>query len=828
MSIYRRRYQALLTAFWLVLMVAIWFSFAPMQAGGQATYVIVAGQSMEPNLRYGDLVVVHKVADYRVGDVIAYDNADIDRYVIHRIIDKKRGRLILQGDNNTWVDQYEPTSQEVIGKLWLHLPRFGIYMQKIREPIFMAIFAGIIGSMVAATLFVSKQREKQHMTDNSKRTELTIRKWLAKLSQNSPLKKLRERLKSIRSEKIEILPAGQSPDQHNLSGQRRNETETLFFALAVVAFLSFMLGILSFTRPAIKIVSDDVNYQHLGFFSYSAVAPAGVYDTTTIRSGEPIFPTLTCSINVAFNYTLAAAQLENIRGIYQMTAFLIHPQSGWQRTVPLQGQTPFTGNVFDTQAELNLCEIVKLIEGVEELTSARPGSYLLSIDPRVSITGSVAGRALDSTFEPNLVFQYDRTQFYLVGQSEEPGPLNPSTSGTLHKEKNVPNTLALFGTELSVPVLRTVSVIGLVFSLSGLFVLWLQLENISRTDHNAFVRMKYDPLVIDVEESGLRESTRIIEVNSIDNLAKLAEKQNTMILHKSQGNVDNYLVHVDELSYVYSQIKRQPEIITGSMQDFRIDLQQGLDRGEFQMYYQPIVSLVNGQIVAVEALLRWQHPQRGMIPAGDFIQMAETTGEIGKLDEWAMQVACTQLKGWQDAGVDLKLALNLSNYNLDREPVELIQRVLRLTNADPSWLQIEIPETRITTQSSKSLQQLHTLREMGVNITIDDFVGQVALSSISQMPVSGVKIDRLLVKKMSNPIETDGIQRMIAVATTLGLNVVGKGVETDEEKVFLKKSGSQAQGFLLGRPMPAREIVEMVNLSQKSGGNRSGKKKPDR
>ena len=97
MSIYRRRYQALLTAFWLALMVAIWISFAPIQAGGQATFVIIAGQSMEPNFHYGDLVIVHKVADYQVGDVVAYDNADIDRYVIHRIIDEKARPLCVTG-----------------------------------------------------------------------------------------------------------------------------------------------------------------------------------------------------------------------------------------------------------------------------------------------------------------------------------------------------------------------------------------------------------------------------------------------------------------------------------------------------------------------------------------------------------------------------------------------------------------------------------------------------------------------------------------------------------------------------------------------------------
>jgi EAL domain-containing protein (putative c-di-GMP-specific phosphodiesterase class I) len=113
------------------------------------------------------------------------------------------------------------------------------------------------------------------------------------------------------------------------------------------------------------------------------------------------------------------------------------------------------------------------------------------------------------------------------------------------------------------------------------------------------------------------------------------------------------------------------------------------------------------------------------------------------------------------------------------------------------------------------------LKELGINITIDDFVGEVGLSSISQMPVSGVKIDRLLIKKMSNPAEAVAMQRMIAVATTLGLNVVGKGVETNEEKVFLADAGSQAQGFLLGRPVPAAEIVDLLQQAAMPVGSHS-------
>jgi EAL domain-containing protein (putative c-di-GMP-specific phosphodiesterase class I) len=754
--------------------------------------------------------------------VVAYKNADIDRFVIHRIIDIQRGRFLLQGDNNSWVDQYEPVSQEVLGKLWLHLPKFGLYMQKLREPFFMAFFAGLIGSMVAGTLFVSKQREKKSMEENSKKTELNIRKHLATLGQKINFEKFREKFNSRHSDDTEIILSGESPEQDN--PQRKNMLETFFFALAAVAFLSLMLGILSFTRPATQTVSDDVDYQHLGFFSYSASAPAGVYDSTTINSGEPIFPALTCSVNMTFNYTLVAASAENIAGSYELTAYLTHPQSGWQRTLPLQERSPFNGATFNTQADLNLCEIVRLIESVEEITAARQGSYLLSVNPQVQVTGLVEGRTLETSFDPRISFQYDRTQFYLAGQGDDGDPLKPSETSFLHNVKEIPNTLSFFGIKLNVPALRIIALVAFILSLSGLAVLGLQVENISRNDRQTFVRMKYDPLVIDVNQTGLNHNAPKIDVKSIDDLAKLAEKHNAMILHKARTDADQYLVHVEGYSYVYSQARQLPIDLPPDLESYRYEFQRGLDNGEFQVHYQPIVSLADGRITAVEALLRWQHPQRGMIPAGEFIRAAEMMGDIGKLDEWVMLMACKQLKAWQDAGLDLKLAVNLSVYQLDRDPAELVQRILQKTNADPGRLQIEIPEAKGSGYAPELLRQLQALREQGIDITMDDFAGEVALSAISRMPVNGVKIDRLLVKKMSDPADSLNIQQMIAVASTLGLNVVGKGVETDEEKVFLTKSGSSAQGFLLGRPVPAQEIAEML-LQNKNPDGKSRKQK---
>jgi EAL domain-containing protein (putative c-di-GMP-specific phosphodiesterase class I) len=272
-------------------------------------------------------------------------------------------------------------------------------------------------------------------------------------------------------------------------------------------------------------------------------------------------------------------------------------------------------------------------------------------------------------------------------------------------------------------------------------------------------------------------------------------------------------VNLNGHSYIYTQAKQSPEILSSEIEDFKYDFKRALNQGEFRVYYQPIVSLANGQVTAVEALLRWQHPERGIVPAADFIRMAEMTGDIGKLDELVLQAACKQLKDWREAGHELKLAVNLSNYSLDHELVDFVQRILQMTELDPQWLQLEIPEEKLNHPERAVLLKLQRLKEMGIHITIDDFVGEVGLSSISNMPVSSVKIDRLLVKKIGNPVEAAAMQRMISVATILGLAVVGKGVETIEEKAFLANTGSQAQGFLLGRPVPAHELMDLLQQS---------------
>jgi EAL domain-containing protein (putative c-di-GMP-specific phosphodiesterase class I) len=241
------------------------------------------------------------------------------------------------------------------------------------------------------------------------------------------------------------------------------------------------------------------------------------------------------------------------------------------------------------------------------------------------------------------------------------------------------------------------------------------------------------------------------------------------------------------------------------------DLRRGLERQEFQVHYQPIVSLADGKITGVEALLRWQHPQRGLVFPAEFIPAAEATGLIEPIGEWMLPVACAQCKAWQKAGVPLTLAVNLSERQLEGDPVKIISRVLQNTGMDPHTLQIEIPETRLIESIHKILPRLQELKSLGIQISMDDFVGQSSLSSLERFPLDSVKIDRPLIERLINPEGGTIVRRMIAAALSLGLNVVAEGVETEEQLGFLRSNlCTLAQGYLLGRPASAQETTQLL------------------
>ena len=688
MNNYRRWWQAVLAALLLVFVITAWIFFAPLQVGGQASYVIINGNSMEPHFHLGDLVIVHQVPDYQIGDIVVYRNAEMKSLVFHRIIALNLDRFVMKGDNNGWTDSYQPAQADIVGKLWFYLPKAGNTVRWLRTPLVLTVLAGALGGILGLILLTRNKREKKMTNKTEPNWFSTAWNWvyqnsMAKLGNFFAKKNLTTRPPKI-AEEITVL----SNDEPFLTEDTKRPNlggalEVAFFTLGFIALASLILGIFAFFSPVWQTVTDNLNFQQTGSFSYSTKAPAGIYDTTTVSSGDPLFPILTCTVNMQFSYLLLGTQLQGLTGTHQLTAFIRDDQSGWQRTLPLEAQKGFKGVTFVTAASLNLCQVEATAAAMEKATNLHPSTYSLIITPRVTISGQTAGRKLQAAFDPQLVFMFDNVHFYLFKSDTIPDPLNPSQAGLVAGKQVKANTLSLFGLKPLVGKTRVAALIGLCLSLAGLLFLGFFISNKVRGSQAALVQMKFSSMLVDIKDRTLELSSPAIEVVSMDDLAKLAERNSGVILHEARGLIHYYFVQGDRILYRFmlndagaGLPEEQPLQIEGN-------LLQGLERGEFQVFYQPIISLPDGKISTVEALLRWQHPERGLVPASEFISIAERTGLIDKIGEWMLQVACRQFEVWQKAGMQIRLAINLSEYQLERDPAEIISRVLQKTGVDP-------------------------------------------------------------------------------------------------------------------------------------------------
>jgi len=241
------------------------------------------------------------------------------------------------------------------------------------------------------------------------------------------------------------------------------------------------------------------------------------------------------------------------------------------------------------------------------------------------------------------------------------------------------------------------------------------------------------------------------------------------------------------------------------------DLRGALERNEMMVFYQPQEDLKTGELIGMEALVRWQHPTRGLVSPLEFIALAEETGQILELGEWVMRTACHQLKAWHDKGhKPVRMAVNLAGRQLQSgNIVESIARVLDDTGLRGEQLELEITESTIMGHAEEVIETLDKIKRMGVMVAVDDFgTGYSSLSYLKRFPIDLLKIDRSFVSDItSDKVDADIVTTIIALAHSLGVKVIAEGVETVMQKEFLAKEGCDyMQGYLLGKPVPADEF----------------------
>lgn len=288
-------------------------------------------------------------------------------------------------------------------------------------------------------------------------------------------------------------------------------------------------------------------------------------------------------------------------------------------------------------------------------------------------------------------------------------------------------------------------------------------------------------------------------------------------------NSETLMKHADIAMYrAKEQGRNNYQLFTPAMNDrilarqaMENSLRHALDRGEFIVFYQPQVHTGTGRITGMEALVRWLHPERGVVTPDQFIPIAEETGLIVPLGEWVLYTACAQNKAWQKAGwPPMRVTVNISAYQFRQQNLaETVARVLEETGLEPGWLELEITESTAMKDVEYTVSILRDLSAMGIQIAIDDFgTGYSSLNYLKRFPIHTLKIDRFFVRDIiTSPEDAAIVTAIIVLGQNLNLKVIAEGVETEEQMVFLKQRRcEEMQGYLFSRPVPAGEFEKLL------------------
>ncbi|NTV94575.1 MAG: EAL domain-containing protein [Thiobacillus sp.] len=289
-----------------------------------------------------------------------------------------------------------------------------------------------------------------------------------------------------------------------------------------------------------------------------------------------------------------------------------------------------------------------------------------------------------------------------------------------------------------------------------------------------------------------------------DGIETLIKHADIAMYHAKDRGRNGYCLYADELKDSFS----------GQL-DIRTGLRRALERGEFEVHYQPQVNIETGHIVGMEALVRWQHPEKGLIPPGEFIAIAEDSGLIGPISDWVLQTVCQQAHVWQRMGLPpITLAVNLSARQLERPDfVEYFSQSLNAYRLDGRQVEIEITESTLMRDIEGCIQKLKKLSELGVEVSIDDFgTGYSSLSYLQKLPIHTLKIDRSFIHDLEpNPHGPSIVNGIAAMAKSMRLNLIAEGVESEAQLDFLKTVGCDAyQGYLFSRPVDSRQATLLL------------------
>jgi len=494
---------------------------------------------MEPTFHLGDLVLLRTADHYDVRDIVAYHHPQLG-VVIHRIIDRKGNRFVLQGDHNTWIDSYDPLPQDMIGKLWIYIPINFNWFQYRHSPAFQVGIPIGMGLLAAVVLFIGQPEEEQ----------IKRKKRLSKPTTASV-----ESTESVESADADNLARSQHLHSHSrqhlrnkpVNAMNRAKTnfaslDSILFVLFVVGALSIGIGVVAFSQPTTHTADAELSYEHRGTFAYTADDPQGIFDNGRVETGQPIFREFTHAITTTFSYAFMSPRIRQSGGIYRLIAE-ISDDTGWKRTLELRPSTPFTGTGFKNTNVVNLDRLQQLISHMQDSTKTKRPNYHVALEAQVFAVGSSGKNGWQDRFTPRLEFVFDETEMRLTNLDQ----INQTKKDALMEPELQPNQINLLLFKLDVMLARLGVIVGAVVVASGLvLVLYMR----ARTQPDLHIQSRYGSLLVAASHIE-RLPGIMVEVASIDDLMKLAERENSVVLHSTDAVGHHYFLQAGETLFHY-------------------------------------------------------------------------------------------------------------------------------------------------------------------------------------------------------------------------------------------------------------------------------------
>ncbi len=490
------------------------YVFGPAGLGGLSTYAVTAGTSMAPNFATGDLVILRKGDPLRVGDIGGYRSGLTGQIVVHRVIAEDHGRLTFQGDNNWWIDTYQPTQDEVVGKLWVHIGGAGKKVNAVQPAWMLGGLGGILGMTFMGTGSGPPDRKRR-----------TKQRW------SNPF-------------------AAQA-------------MQGLLLGLVMVTVIAGAITFLAFRADTTQAAERIVTAQHTGVFSYEGPAPVSpVYDQGEILTGDPILTDLLETVSSSFVYKLDAPGAAELHGTIAMFA-TIRDVNGWERTIPILPSAEFDGTATSLGGVVPVADITTFITSIQASMGDGIRYWTIAVTGDVHISGVIEGQPFQSEFHPSYTLRVvPPNQLYLETAAtrdfESVPPLTSPALGsvflpvkefTISVPERIPASMSLVVIDIGVSRLR---IIAGSLAAAGLLatVVVAVLYAMAMRSPAARFSARYGNKLVRVSTMNT-DPASTVTLPTMRDLIRVAENNHSVILWKRDGDDDTYLVQEDKATFMY-------------------------------------------------------------------------------------------------------------------------------------------------------------------------------------------------------------------------------------------------------------------------------------